>query len=102
MSNNFIIEKRIPIESITFNSDFKLMRTGEGEYLKATIIPSNASNKSVEWSSEDPDIVQINPYNGYAQAKSSGKTIVIARSKENSEIFGSWEIRVGNFALVSI
>ncbi len=50
--------------------------------LKATIIPNNASNKTITWSSSDSKIATVDK-NGKVTAKKSGKVTITAKTSNN-------------------
>ena len=55
------------------------------ETVTATVLPSDATNKDVTWSSEDKKIATVDA-NGKITAVKEGTVNIICTSKENSEI----------------
>lgn len=55
------------------------MNIGDSFTLSAIIIPDNASNKSIAWSSSNPTIAEVSA-DGVVTANSAGKTIIRAES----------------------
>lgn len=52
---------------------------GQTHVLNATVLPENATNKSVTWSSNAPDIVEVTA-GGAVTAKAAGTATVTARA----------------------
>lgn len=52
--------------------------------LSATLEPSNVTDKSILWTSSNPDIAIVN--NGVVTAKKPGATVITASSKDNSVV----------------
>lgn len=59
----------VPVTGVTLNKDTLALTEGGSETLTATIDPSNATNKSVTWSSDAPQ---------YADVDQSGKVTAVA------------------------
>ncbi len=70
-------------------SEIKLSKTEvnlkpeEEVIVTAEVLPENATDKTIEWTSENPDIVTVEE--GRIIAKSSGSTKVICKSKDGVE-----------------
>ena len=84
--------KNVKLEATTKKvdvSDIKLNQTNieiveRNTYtLVATILPSNATNKTVHWSSNNENIATVD-INGKVTAKSKGTAIITAKSADNS------------------
>ncbi len=80
----------IPVESRYLNNSQQL-------YLTAEVFPSDASDKSVTWSSSDSSIVSINSQTGALSAASGrmGSAIVTATANDGSGTVASIEFIVG-------
>lgn len=63
--------------SIRLNSSEVIIKQGDFYYLTAFISPENATNKSVVWSSSNPDILVVDS-NGMVSALEDGEAIVTA------------------------
>ena len=59
--------------------------------LIATVFPTNATNKSVKWFSEDESVATVDE-NGNVTAISAGETIISATSVENENIYDYCEV----------
>jgi uncharacterized protein YjdB len=64
------------------------------------ISPSNAANKSVDWSSSDTKIATIDS-DGLISAIAAGTTIITAKAKDQSGKYGSCVVTVKNPVLIS-
>lgn len=71
------------VDGVSLNKTSLNMKVGEGEYLQATVTPSNADNKKVTWSSSDNQIVTVSD-EGYVAALKAGEATVTATSDDNS------------------
>lgn len=75
--------ENIKVSSISLNKTSINLQIGENEQLYATITPSNAQNKSINWTSSDPSIATVNS-NGYVIAKKSGTATITATTKDGN------------------
>ena len=73
----------IPVSSIMLNLTSLELNIGEKETLIATILPENASNRNVIWTSSDDDIASVNQ-NGQVTAKAGGTVSIIADVENKS------------------
>ncbi|MFY0607654.1 MAG: Ig-like domain-containing protein [Cyclobacteriaceae bacterium] len=64
--------------------------------LQAQIMPENADDKSVTWSSSHPDIATVDQ-NGVVTAVSLGETTIKATSNTNTSISGETKVSVGEY-----
>jgi len=71
---------QIPVNSITLNSTLTLT-TGGNSTLNAVVDPSNATYKTVFWSSNNPSVATVND-NGRVTAVKSGTAIITASTTE--------------------
>ncbi|MDR2562178.1 MAG: Ig-like domain-containing protein [Holophagales bacterium] len=60
--------------SVTLNKKSLTLPIGDGEILIQTVLPSNATNKSVTWSSSNPSVATVS--NGVVVAKGSGNAAI--------------------------
>lgn len=65
----------IPIEEISFNKESQTLYVGEIINVKPLIMPSNASNKKLLWSTSNPDIATVDT-EGNIQALKFGQTTI--------------------------
>ena len=68
------------------------MNKGSYITLNSTVLPSNASQKTLNWESSDPDIVRVT--NGQLYAAAGGSATITATATDGSEKFASCEVNV--------
>ena len=83
----------IPVSSVTLNRSTASLMVGENVSLSATVLPANASDKSIIWSSSDESIASIDE-TGTVTAIAIGSTTIKATSVSNPEISGECLITV--------
>ena len=83
----------VPVESIHFDSSEILMLLGEKHLIVPTILPENATYKSLIWSTSDPSIVSVDE-NGNVQALAKGTAVITATAIDNPSISASCTITV--------
>ena len=83
----------IPVASVTLNRSTASLMVGENVSLSATVLPANASDKSIIWSSSDESIASIDE-TGTVTAIAIGSTTIKATSVSNPEISGECLITV--------
>lgn len=104
-------EPPVKVTKITLDKTELSLDAGAKATLTATVEPTNATIKSVSWSSSDPAVVDINPVTGEITAIADGTATVTATSSSNKEVAASCTVTVGgdepvapdpsNYALVS-
>lgn len=67
----------IDVESITLSPESLDLKEGETAQLTATVLPENATDKTVEWSSQDSDVATVDQ-EGKVTAVSAGQTYIRA------------------------
>ncbi len=72
-------EKIIPVRFVSLSEAELLLVEGESATLRASILPEDATNQEVRWSSGDPEIASVDS-EGHVLAKSKGKTKIIVQS----------------------
>ena len=71
-----VTEKSISVDSVSLNKTFLTLEVGGTEMLTATVLPSNATDKTVSWRISDPSVVMV--INGEVTAKKAGTTTITA------------------------
>ncbi len=87
------IEVIQPVESITVTPKSLTIQVGDNSRIVANVLPSNANDKSVTWSSFDNSIVKVNP-DGVVSGVKPGVTKITATSHYNNEIYDVCEVIV--------
>ncbi len=90
----------VDLENISFDKSSINVASGDTYTLTPTFTPSNASNKSLNWSSSDTNVATVS--NGVITALNKGTTVITATSKENSSIKATIEVNVKGINSISI
>lgn len=87
---------RRPVSSITLNKTSLVLFRGSidviEETLTATVIPSDADNPKITWTSSDPSIVNV--YDGCLEGKARGTAIITATAQDGSGAEATCEVEV--------
>lgn len=75
------ITKKVPVESIKLSDENKLLLLGEEALLTAEIFPMDATDKTIIWTSNNPDIVSVDA-NGKIIAQGIGEAIITASTRD--------------------
>ena len=73
-----VIVKPVEVESVTLDKTTLELTEGKSAVLKATVAPSNSSDKSLVWSSSNSSIATVS--NGTITAVRAGTAVITARS----------------------
>lgn len=84
--------KTYPVKEIKINKSTAEVAVGETITLIATVLPSNATDKSVEWSSNNPNVAKVE--NGKVTGIKAGKTTITVSSVENKDIEATCDVTV--------
>lgn len=76
------------VEAIFVNPPEVTLAVGESIRLSVIVLPADAVNKVVEWSSNDPSVVTVNQ-SGFARVISDGRAVVYATATDGSNVSGS-------------
>ena len=76
-------EDVVQVESVRFNKNSTTIEIGSRETLSATVLPDNASNKNLVWTSSNSNIVTVT--NGKVKALNVGNATVYARTQSGEE-----------------
>jgi uncharacterized protein YjdB len=84
------------VKSVTLNkTSMTLFGVGAQETLIATVLPSNAVNKNITWSSNNPSVVTVDS-NGQVTAVAVGQTYIYATADNGLNVACSVSVRAGN------
>lgn len=76
----------VPVEEIVVDPTSYSGEIGEEVQMTATVYPENATNKNVEWSSSDEEVVTVDA-NGLVTLVGAGEAIVRATATDGSEVY---------------
>ena len=74
----------VSVSSVSLNKNDLTMNVDDTQVLVATIIPSNASNKDVTWSSSNPSVATVSS-SGVVTAKDFGSSIITVRTNDGGQ-----------------
>ena len=74
----------ISVTGISLNRSSLSMYENDTEILTATVIPSNATNKSVQWSSGNSSVVTVDS-NGRVAAKAAGSAVITVTTNDGKK-----------------
>ncbi|MBL4930224.1 Ig-like domain-containing protein [Clostridium paridis] len=73
----------VNVESITLNTNKYRLKVGEEYKLIQTILPKNASNKNVSWTSSNDSIVEVK--DGYIKGIKEGKALITVTAEDGNK-----------------
>ena len=89
----------ICVDSVTLNRSSVSLEKGDKLTLSATVCPTNASNKSISWSSTNPSVATVS--GGVVTAKARGWTYIFAEAQDGSGEYDSCYVNVTEDILVT-
>jgi len=75
---------RVPVTSVSLNKTSTTVFKGTPETLTATVLPSNATNKSVTWWSSDTEVATVS--NGIVTGRANGAAMITATSQDSGMV----------------
>ena len=90
------VDASIYVQSITINGSN--ITTGTTVQMTAEVLPANAHNKTIAWSSSDVAIATISS-SGLVTALKNGKVIITAIAKDKNVIVATKEITISSFPI---
>ncbi len=73
-----VIDPPVIVTGVNMSVNSVKMKTGEVYTLSAEVLPSNATDKNITWSSTDDSVAEVN--NGVIRAVGAGKTVIKAET----------------------
>ena len=73
----------IPVESVILNISSMELTEGDSKQIYATILPQNASNKNVIWTSSNSSVATV--YDGVITALNAGKAIISVATEDSGK-----------------
>lgn len=77
--SKFITDKTVYAEGISISETSAVLAAGESKALFAEVLPANASNRAVEWTSSAPQTVSVSS-DGVLTALAEGTAVITAKS----------------------
>ena len=75
----------VPVESVSLNkTEYTFNMIGNTMKLTATVLPDDATDKSIEWSSDNEDVATVDA-NGRITAKGNGKATIAVATKDQGK-----------------
>ncbi len=74
-----------PVTSVSLNKSNLSMTVGDSETLIATVLPSNATDKSITWSSSNTAVATVSS-SGLVTAKSTGTAMITVTTKDGNMV----------------
>ncbi|MCQ2802687.1 MAG: Ig-like domain-containing protein [Bacilli bacterium] len=96
----FVTVEKVHVTGISLTETTKSLDVGSSSTLTATITPSNATDKSVTWTSSDTGVASVNA-NGVISALKAGTTIITVRTNDGGKT-ASCILTVKNVDVTSI
>ena len=86
VSCNVIVENKqtVNVEGIYAQKQSVTLKKGESVWLQATVFPSNATNKTIDWSSDNVEIVEVN--DGEIKGVALGEAVITARTEDGNKV----------------
>lgn len=85
----------VKVTSITISTP-SAMTVGKTQTLTATVYPSNATNKTVKWSSDNNNMATINETTGLVTAKSAGTVKITCAATDGSSVTATCTIAIND------
>lgn len=89
-------EPPVKVTKITLDKTELSLETGAKATLTATVEPTDATIKSVAWSSSNSEVATVNPVTGEIVAIADGNAVITVTSSFNKEVSASCAVTVGN------
>ena len=86
--------KMIKVTSVSVSPRALNLTVNASKTLKAALLPSNASNKTVKWTSKNPKIASVDSRSGIVKAVSAGQTTITATAQDGNKKFGFCTVTV--------
>ncbi len=94
------VEVEVKVESVVIEAEKTELEKGEMMQLTTTILPEDATDTSVTWTSSDETVASVSR-SGWLEALSGGETLITATAHDGSGAQDTITIRVSSIADVS-
>ncbi|MBR2846435.1 MAG: leucine-rich repeat protein, partial [Solobacterium sp.] len=89
-----VTAKVINVESVSLNKTELSKVEGETETLVATVVPENATNRNVTWTSSDPEYVTVDAQGKVTAVKATDKPVTVTVTTEDGSYTATCEVTV--------
>lgn len=96
-----VTTERALVESITLEPTSLVLIEGNSQRLTATVLPTFASTKDIEWSSSAPDIATVSA-TGLVTALKSGNCVITAAAVDGSRVTATCLVTVTGIPVTSV
>ena len=79
-----VTDSKIPVSGVSLNKTSLSMKVGETQTLTATVTPSNATDKSMKWSSSNTSVATVSS-SGVVTAKKAGNATVTVKTNDGGK-----------------
>ena len=79
-----IKDKKISVDGISLDKNELTINVGESSKLSAAISPANANNKKITWTSDKPEIAEVDQ-NGNVTGKAEGNAVITVTTEDGGE-----------------
>lgn len=93
VSAELLYSEIISVEEITVNPESLALQVGDGYQLTYNVLPKDASDKSVTWTSSNPSVVSVSSA-GFVKALKSGKATITVTSNDVPSIQATCVVNV--------
>lgn len=89
-----VIPSLVKVNKITLNKKFVNLAVKDSVKISAIVLPANAQNKAVEWTSSNSKVAVVDS-TGKVSAKGAGEAIITATAKDGSMVKDQCRVKVG-------
>ena len=96
-----VTKKVIKVTKISLSANSLLMKTGRMATITATVTPTNADNRAVTWSSDNPTVVGVDQ-SGNITAKKAGSANITVTAQDGSGVTATCRVSVSDIKVTGI
>lgn len=94
-----IVKSSVKVTGITLNPTGKTLKVGESFTITADVVPANADNKSIIYSSDNNSVASVN--GNKVTAKAAGTAIITAKAQDGSGVKATLTVTVQKEAVLT-
>lgn len=79
-------DPEIAVESVSLDKTELSLEVGQTAQLTATVLPENATKKTVSWSSDKPEVATVDALSGNIQAIKPGSATITVRTRSGGKV----------------